>query len=161
MRSLGELSRQGHRLLQTGISLVLYSSIEGFFIPYMASPRIGLSAHTLGALQGIFLLALGLLWPRLQLGIATSRIAFWCSIYSTLAILAAYTAAAVLGVGIETIALNGQLPGGLSRGSAVQESIVQIIAYSSAPTGIACFALILWGLRHPTPVDSSAPPAEP
>jgi hydroxylaminobenzene mutase len=147
MASSAELSRQGKRLLQIGIALVLFASFEGFAIPQMASPRIGLSTHTLSALEGIFLLVQGLLWPRLQLSATLSRLAFWCSIYSTLAILGAYTLAALSGAGIESIALNGQLPEGLSHGSASLEGAIRLAAYSSAPTGITCYGLILWGLR--------------
>src|SRR5262245_13521797 len=74
-----------------GIVLILYSSRDGFAIPHLNSKRIGLSVHTLSALQGVLLLTLGLLWSRLRLGGVSSRTAFWCSIYSALAILAAYT----------------------------------------------------------------------
>jgi hypothetical protein len=76
-------------------------------IPYFASPRIGLSVHTLGATEGVLLLALGLLWPKLALRAVASRLAFWCLLYSALAILAAYTTAAAWGVGNETIVLAG------------------------------------------------------
>ena len=141
------LRRQGQRLLQVGIVLILYASLEGFVIPFLGSQRIGLSVHTLSALQGVLLLAQGLLWPRLRLGIAASRIAFCCSIYGTFAILAAYTLAAVSGVGNETIKLMGELPHGLSRGNLWQETLIRVLSYSSAPTGLVAFALILWGLR--------------
>jgi len=147
MKSETSFERQGQRLLQVGMALILYSSIEGFVIPHLGSQRIGLSAHTLSALQGVFLLAQGLMWSRLKLGAASSRVAFWCSIYSTLAILVAYTIAAIWGVGNETIRLMGELPHGLARGAAFQEGVIAIIAYSSAPTGLAAFALMLWGLR--------------
>jgi (hydroxyamino)benzene mutase len=145
--SITLLSHQGHRLLQIGIALLLYSSFDGFAIPYFGSPRIGLSVHTLSALQGVMMLGLGLLWTRLKLGVTASRIAFWCTIHGTFAILAAYTIAAVWGVGNETIALMGELPHGLSHGSAFQEAFIKILAYSSAPTGLTSFVLILWGLR--------------
>lgn len=141
------LSRQGQRLLQIGSALFLYSSFDGFAIPYLASPRIGLSVHTLSALQGVMMLGLGLLWPRLKLGVTASWIAFWCFMHGAIAILAAYTIAAVWGVGIETISLMGELPRGLSHGSAYQETLIKVLAYSSAPTGLTSFALILWGLR--------------
>jgi putative ABC transport system permease protein len=36
-----------HRLLQIGMALLVYSSLDGFVIPYLGSPRIGLSVHTL------------------------------------------------------------------------------------------------------------------
>jgi len=32
------------------------------------------------------------------------------------------------------------------QGSAVQEALISVVACSSVPTGITCFALILWGL---------------
>lgn len=144
------LSRQGQRLLQLGIVWILYSSFDGFAIPYLGSQRIGLSVHTLSAYQGIFLLAQGLLWPRLKLGATASRVAFWCSIYGTLAILAAYTIAAIWGVGNETIRLMGELPHGLSHGTTFQETFIKVLAYSSAPTGLTAFVLILRGLRMET-----------
>jgi hydroxylaminobenzene mutase len=148
MNSLNPLSRQGHRLLQIGVALILYSSFEGFVIPYLGSQRIGLSVHTLSALQGVLLLAVGIVWPRLVLGAVAARAAFWLLIYSTVAILAAYTIAAAWGVGNETIQLMGELPHGLARGSALQERFIKIIGYSSA-SGVISFALILWGLRSP------------
>jgi hydroxylaminobenzene mutase len=141
------LLRQGQRLLQIGIALVIVSSLFGVAIPNLGSPRVGLSVHTLRALQSVFLLAQGLLWPRLKLGVGASKVAFWTSLYGTFAILAAYTLAAMWGVGSETLALVGELPHGLARGSAAQETLIKAVAYSSAPTGLLSFALILWGLR--------------
>jgi hydroxylaminobenzene mutase len=141
------LPHQGQRLLQLGMALFLYSSLDGFAIPVLASPRIGLSVHTLSALQAVILLAIGLLWPRLKLSPRAARLAFWCLIYSALAILAAYTVAAFWGVGIETISLMGELPHGLSHGTLFQETFIKVLAYSSAPTGLTAFVLVLWGLR--------------
>lgn len=137
------LSRQGQRLLQVGIALFLFTSLEGFAIPYLAAPRLGLSVHTLSALQGVLLLALGLVWPRLNLGATTSRIAFWLLIYSAFAILAAYVMASAWGAGNETM----RLAAGAAHGSSFQEAVIKGAAYSSAPTGLTSFALILWGLR--------------
>src|SRR5206468_12679379 len=116
------LPRQGQRLLQIGVALLLYSSLDGFVIPYLGSQRIGLSVHTLSALQSVLFLALGLVWPRLVLGTAAARAAFWLLIYSAFAILGAYTIAAAWGTGNETIRLMGELPHGLAHGSAFQEA---------------------------------------
>ncbi|TIX43639.1 MAG: hypothetical protein E5W81_27520 [Mesorhizobium sp.] len=143
MNASNTLSRQGHRLLQIGVALLLFSSFEGFAIPYLAAPGLGLSAHTLSALEGVLLLALGLTWSRLNLGAAMSRIAFWLLIYSALAILAAYVIASAWGAGNETMPLAA----GAFHGSAFQEAVIKGVAYSSAPTGLISFVLILWGLR--------------
>ena len=61
--------------------------------------------------------------------------------------------AAVTGIGRETLALDGELPHGLSYGSALLELLIKVLAYSSAPTGLTSFLLILWGLRGPEPVS--------
>ena len=107
-----------HRLLQIAVALLLFSSIEGFVIPSLAAPRLGLSAHTLAALQAVLLLALGVVWPRVTLGATSSETAFWLLVYSTFAILAAYVLAATWGAGNETMPLAA----GMAHGSAFQES---------------------------------------
>jgi (hydroxyamino)benzene mutase len=145
-----DLSRQGQRLLQIGVALLLLLSAEGFAIPHLAAPHLGVAAHKLAALQSVLTLALGLVWPKLNLGAATSRIAFWLFIYAAFAILAAFVMGAVWGAGNETMPLAA----GTAHGSAFQETVIRVVAYSSAPTGLISFALILWGLRivdHATP----------
>ena len=140
---MNTLERQSRRLLQIGVGLLLFASFEGFVIPYFAAPRLGPSAHTLSALQSVLLLALGLAWTRLNLGDVPSRVAFWLLAYSTFAVLAAYVLGAVWGAGNETMPMAA----GVAHGSPVQEGVIKVVAYSSAPTGIVSFALILWGLR--------------
>jgi (hydroxyamino)benzene mutase len=147
MNASNLLSRQGHRLLQVGVALFLFSSVEGFAIAYFPVPRLGLSVHTLSALQGVILLALGLVWPRLTLGATPSRIAFWLLIYSTFATLVPYVLAAVWGAGNATIPLAA----GAARGTAVQETVIKIVLYPAAPTVLISLVLILWGLRIVTP----------
>lgn len=145
MNASSVLSEHGQRLLQIGLVLLLFSSVEGFVIPYVAAPHLGLSAHTLSALQGVLLLVLGLVWPRLALGTGASRVALWLLVYSTVAILAAYLLAATWGAGNETMPLAA----GAAHGTASQEAVIRGVAYSSAPPGLISFTLILWGLRAP------------
>lgn len=106
-------------------------------------PVLGRSVHTLSALSGVLLLALGLLWPRLKLRAAASRVAFWSLVYSDLAIIAAFLLASIWGAGntIMPLAASG------ARGTDFQETAIAVVAYSAAPTGILSFALIFWGLR--------------
>jgi hydroxylaminobenzene mutase len=137
------LSHQGRRLLQIGVAFFLLTSFEGFAMPGFAAPRLGLSAHSLMALLGVLIIGMGLLWPKLHLGTVASRLAFWLLIYSTFAIVAAYLLGAVWGAGNSTMPLAA----GTAHGSDFQENIIKMVAYSSAPTGIVSFALILWSLR--------------
>ena len=143
MNTAALLSRQGHHVLQLGVALLLFTAFQGFAIPYFAVPLLGLSVHRLSALEAVLLLPMGLLWSRLNLGPVGSRTAFWLLAYSALAIIAAYLMAAVWGAGDSVIRLAART----GHGSAVQEAAITLVAYSSAPTGIIAFALILWGLR--------------
>lgn len=138
------LQRQGHRLIQIGVALLLITSFEGFVIPHFASPLLGRSAHSLMALLAVLFMALGLVWPKLELKPIASQAAFWLLIYSAFAIVASFLLAALWGAGRSTMPLAGA-----AQGSALQESAIAAVAYSSAPTGIISFALVLWGLRGP------------
>ncbi len=137
-------------MLQTGVALFVFAALEGFAIPSLPVPRLGLSVHTLSALQGVMLLGLGLLWPRLNLHAATSRIAFWTYLYSSFATLVPYVMAAVWGAGNSTIPLAA----GAAHGSAFQETIIKVVLYSAAPTFFISAALIIRGLRI---VDTQLP----
>jgi hydroxylaminobenzene mutase len=147
MSSSDIVSRQGHRLLQLGVALFLFTSFEGFVVPYFAAPNLGRSVHTLSGFSGVLLLALGLVWPELNLGTTAARIAFWFLIYSDLITIVSFVMAAMWGAGNRTMPLAA----GAARGSDFQEMAIAIVAYTAAPTGIISFALILWGLRTPPP----------
>jgi (hydroxyamino)benzene mutase len=151
MHAANVLSRQGHRLLQIGVALFLFTSFEGFAVPYFAVPNLGRSVHTLSAFSGVLLVALGLLWPRLNLGAAAASTAFWFLIYSDFATVAAFLMAGIWGAGNSIMPLAA----GAAHGSDLQEAAIRVVAYSAAPTGIISFVLILWGLRvaDPSPQD--------
>src|SRR5262245_12759765 len=104
------LSGQGHRLLKVGIALLLLPSFAGFALPNFTVPNLGRSVHSLSAFSGVLLLTLGLLWPRLNLGTTSSRIAFWFLIYSDFAIVAAFLMAGVWGAGNTIIVHIPRLP---------------------------------------------------
>src|SRR5437868_7390316 len=126
------LSRHGHRLLQIGVALFLFTSFEGFAVPYFAAPNLGRSVHTLSAFSGVLLLALGLVWPKLSLGAVAAQLAFWLLIYSDLATVASFVMAALWGAGNTTMPLAA----GAARGSDFRETAIAAVAYSGAPTGI-------------------------
>lgn len=129
--------------MQLGIALFLFTSVEGFVIPTLVVPSLGRSVHTLSAFTGVLFVAVGLMWPMLKFGTTAARIAFWFLVYSALATIAGFVIAAFWGAGgsIMPIAAQG------ARGSDLQETIIQLVMYPAAPTGIVAFVLILWGLR--------------
>ena len=137
--------RQGHRLLQLGIVLFLCALIVGIAVPYFAVPRLGLSTHLLGVMQGIFLLVTGSLWAKLKLSRALSRLAFCAVVYGCVAAWTSNLLAAIWGAG------NSMLPiaAGQARGSVLQEGIIGAGLRTAAIALILAAALILWGLRDP------------
>ena len=138
------LLRQGHRMLQIGIALFVFSGLEGFAIHSLPVPSLGRSVHTLSAEQGIITIVLGLLWPRLNLRTTASRIAFWTFLYSSFATLIPFVLAAIWGAGNSTIPLAA----GTAHGSAMQETVIKVILYSAALPFFISMGLILWGLRE-------------
>lgn len=135
--------RQGHRLLQVGFVLFLFALVAGLGVPNFAVPRIGLSAHLLGIMQGIFLMVTGLLWPKLKLSRTISQVGFWLAVYGCFAAWTANVFAGISGAG------NTMLPiaAGQAHGSALQEGIIAIGLTTAAVSLIAVSLLILWGLR--------------
>src|SRR5438552_4811834 len=103
-----QLNRPGHRLIKVGALLFLLTSIEGLFIESFAVSNLGRSVHTLAAMSGVVLIALGLIWPRLKLGPASAAIAFWTLLYSTFATLLIFVLAAIWGAGASIIPIAAQ-----------------------------------------------------
>jgi (hydroxyamino)benzene mutase len=135
--------RQGHRLLQLGVLLFLFALLVGLVVPTFAVPRLGLSTHLLGLMQGMFLVVLGVLWPRLRLTRLLGRTGAFLAVYGCFAAWTANLSAAIWGAG------NSMLPiaAGSSHGSAMQETIISVALRSAAVSLIAAAVLVLWGLR--------------
>jgi len=143
MDGRGWAVREGHRLVQVGMILFLAALLIGLAVQQFAVPRLGLSTHLLGIMQGLFLMTIGQLWPRLSLTRGQSRVTFWLAVYGCLAPLAANLLGALWGAG------NTLLPiaAGQAHGSALQEGIITGALRTGGASLIAASMLIVWGLR--------------
>jgi len=135
--------RQAHRLLQAGILLFLLALCIGLAVPKFTVPRLALSAHLLGLMQGIFVVVIGLLWPRLRFTRSVSRLSFGLVLYGCFAAWTANILAAIWGAG------NSMLPiaAGHARGTVLQEAIIKVVLRTAAVSLIAAVAFVAWGLR--------------
>jgi hydroxylaminobenzene mutase len=135
--------RAAQRLLRVGALLFLLALLVGLAVPRFAVPRLGLSTHLLGLMQGTFLLVSGLLWPKLKLTGAVSRAGSYLAIYGCIAAWTANLLGALWGAG------NSMLPiaAGQARGSLIQERIIAAGLVTAAVSLIATAMIILWGLR--------------
>ncbi len=131
-----------YRLLQLGMGLFLLGLLTGFTLPALANPRMGLASHLEGILNGVFLLILGVLWPRLALSRWQARFTFGLVIYGTFANWSATLLAAIWGAGSAMpIAAAG------NQGLPWQEGVLNLLLYSLSFAMVAVSGLVLWGLR--------------
>ena len=70
------------RIARHGVIVLLLGMLTGFFIGRFHSHTLGNAAHLTGLLGGYGLIAIGLLWPRLNLGRSWSAAGAWITIVS-------------------------------------------------------------------------------
>ena len=74
---------QANRLVFLGVLLFLLGLVVGLIIPILANPRMGLSSHLEGVMNGMFLILLGLIWNKVSLSPKWLKITLWMAIYGT------------------------------------------------------------------------------
>jgi hydroxylaminobenzene mutase len=123
----------------TGVLLFALGLATGFAIPAFRSSRIGLSAHLTGLQSGTFLVALGLMWPKIALWPSMSNLighAIWISLYT---IYGSLVLAAAFGAGRD-LPIAG---GGISTTRAKQISVTALMGSGSLAVLAAIAALLI------------------
>jgi hydroxylaminobenzene mutase len=117
--------------------------LNGLAIPRLRSPRLGLSAHLTAVQSGTFLIAMGLLWPKLALGAPWDQVlsyGLWVSLY---AIWFALFLSGLFGAG-EGLSIAGQ---GMTTTRGRQRLVTVILAAGSLGCLIATGGvLVAWRL---------------
>jgi hydroxylaminobenzene mutase len=144
-RKLTIMERTGRRLMFHGMCLFLLGLLTGFAEQHFVNVRMGLAAHLEGVMNGIFLLALGAVWPNVKLPPTASTIAFWLVLYGTYLNWFMTLLAAIFG----TAALS-PITGVGHSGQPWQESLVTAGFMSVGIAIVLASAAILWGLRKET-----------
>ena len=136
--------RHSFLLFQLGALLFLFALLVGFLVSKFPVPRLGLSAHLLGVMQALFLILLGVLWPKLDLSQAASRLGVALALYGCFAAWLANVLAAVWGAG------NSMLPlaAGAAHGSTLQELTIALGLRSAAAALVALSLFLLWALQR-------------
>jgi hydroxylaminobenzene mutase len=125
-----------------GMGLFVLGLLTGFAEQHFANVRMGLAAHLEGLMNGIFLVALGAIWPHVRLSPRLAVIAYWTVLYGTYANWLITILAAIFG----TAALS-PITGAGHSGQPWQESLVMAGFMSVGITIVVASVLILWGLR--------------
>ena len=130
---------QSDRLLFFGILLFLFGLLLGLFIPIMKNPRMGLSAHLEGIMNGIFVVILGLIWNKLVLNDKWLTSAFWLTLYGSFANFVAVSSAALTGAGKMMPIAGGK------EGTTVAEGLISFLLVSLALAMIFVCLIVLTG----------------
>ncbi|MEI8049523.1 MAG: hydrogenase [Bacteroidota bacterium] len=131
---------QSDRLLFLGVLLVLFGLLIGLFIPMMTNPRMGLSAHLEGIMNGMLLVILGLIWNKLVLNDKWLTTAFWLTLYGSFANYVAVSIAAITGDGKMMPIAGGK------EGTSVVEGLISYLLISLALAMIFVCLIVLKGL---------------
>lgn len=134
----------GHRLLKYGILLLLLGLITGFLIPIFQNPRMGLSSHLEGTLNGMLLILFGLIFPKLKLSDKFLTWVFILALFGTFTNWFTTLLAAFWDAGSEMMPIAG---GGMT-GLLWQEIIIKFGLISLSLSMIAVCLFLLWGLRR-------------
>ena len=132
--------QQADHLIFLGVFLFFLGLVIGLLIPILAKPRIGLSSHLEGVMNGMFLILLGLIWNRLTLS------TFWLK--STFRLAAFGTYINFLTIGLAAATGAGKLlpiAGGTEQGPMI-ESIITLGLISLSIAMLLVCILVMKGL---------------
>lgn len=141
MSNSASANSQARNLLLAGFVLFLLGLVTGLVVPILQLPRMGLTSHLEGVMNGTFLIAAGAAWHRLVLPAWASRLAYWCFLYGTFANWAATLLSAITGA-----AAAMPIAGQGSTGSVFDEAVVLALLLSLSLAMITGCALAIWGL---------------
>ena len=131
------------KLIKHGFILIFLALVTGFAIPQAQSPRLALSAHTIGLLSGILLLAVAGIWERLRLSERQLRVTYWGWVYSGYANWAGILFGSMTGAGRMTpLAANGM------TGTDFSELVVAFLLVSLSLAALVSASLSIWGVAR-------------
>jgi hydroxylaminobenzene mutase len=133
---------QQQRLCFAGIVLFLLGLLAGFASPIFLNPRLGLSAHLEGVMNGMFLILIGLIWGRVALGPGARKLTFGLLLWGTFVNWLACILGAVTGASRMT-----PIAGAGHSAQAWQEGLVAALFGSVGISMLAALVLLGWGLR--------------
>lgn len=135
-------TQTARNLKMLGMILFLLGLINGFFIGVLKNPRMGLSAHLEGVMNGTFLVVAGLVWNELRLKAGWFKTLYWTLILGTFVNWFSTLLAAVLGTSRMT-----PLAGAGHAGTPFHEGLVSAGLAATGLLMLFSLVVIVYGLR--------------
>jgi len=130
------------KLIRAGFLLVLLGLITGLAVQLFQNPRMGLSAHLEGVLNGLLLVLVGLTWPYFSLPGKRARLLEGLVLYAAFVNWGATSLAAAWGTSRLT-----PLAGAGYSGAAWQELVSAVLGISIVLSAISALGLAVYSLR--------------
>ncbi|MEO0559814.1 MAG: hydroxylaminobenzene mutase [Bacteroidota bacterium] len=135
------LTPTGRRLLIHGTVLFLLGLLNGFLVPYLPNPRMGLSAHLAGVQDALVLWAFGLMWAHVQLDGWMERTAYGTALLGMYGLWVGLLLSAILGT-----SEAAPIAGAGFTGTPMEELVTNTIIVVSALASVVATVLVLIGL---------------
>ena len=137
------MENQRRFLISAGVLLFLLALVTGMIMPWLANIRMGLSAHLVGLIGGLFLIAIGAIWPMQNLPGIWSGVALRLAVFSLYLNLCTTVFAAAFSTNrLTPLAGSGRLA------DAWKENVVTGGLTLSSVAMVSFCVLLLWGLRR-------------
>lgn len=149
MKNVHQNKKQAGNLLFLGFLLFLLGLISGLIVPAVANPRLAVSSHIEGVLNGIFLIVLGLVWHKVALSGKALKITYWLALYGTFANWFGMIVAAVFNAG----KMLGVMAGG-QEGPPLAEAVVTFLLISLSLAMVIISVMVLVGLKKGSAYDN-------
>jgi len=136
--------KMGRKLVRLGLTLFLLGLITGLLIPVFENPRMGLSSHLEGTLNGMLLILFGLIWDKLRLTEKLMKWTFWLALIGTFTNWFTTLLAAAWGAGAEMMPIAG----GDYSGSEIQEIIIKIGLVILTLAILSVSVILIFGMKE-------------
>lgn len=133
-------NKKSAQLIFWGMVLFFLGLITGLLIPAMTNQRMGLSAHLEGILNGLFLMLLGLIWPKIKCPSRMLKLIYILVLYAGFANFAAVLLAGFTGAGKMMPIAGG------AEGAPALELVISFLLVSLTIAILAAAVLLLYGL---------------
>ncbi len=126
---------QSNKLIFLGVLLFLFGLIVGLVVPIFENPRMGVSSHIEGVLNGMLLVILGLIWHKINLSNRWLKITFWLAVYGTFA--------NFIGILIAAIFNGGKMLGIMANGQEGAPWVEGVVGFSLISLSIAMLVVAI------------------
>jgi (hydroxyamino)benzene mutase len=135
-------SNTPRQLKMLGMLLFLFGLITGFIIMSLKNPRMGLSAHLEGLMNGTFLIVAGFVWNELKISETLKKIVYGTLVFGTFANWIFTLMASFFGTSQTT-----PIAGAGFMGSTIEENLVTAGLVAVGLTMVFSASVMAYGLR--------------